>query len=166
MLPGGLLLWGSGRRCVNGVCEDEGMELRTGRLVFREMTDGDLDAMAALLGDPRVMKYYRRPKTRVEAQQWIDWNKCNYREYGFGLWILETHDGEFVGDCGLTMQEVEGQREVEVGYHVRTESQNQGFATEAASAAKGFAAQHGVSRLIAIIHPENAPSQRVRRRSI
>lgn len=125
------------------------------------MIDEDLDAMARFLGDPRVMTYYQRPKTRDEAQSWIDWNKNNYREHGFGLWILETHDGRFVGDCGLTMQEIEGQREVEVGYHVCFERQNQGFATEAVTAVKAFAADHGVSRLIAIIDPENVPSQRV-----
>jgi Acetyltransferase (GNAT) domain len=41
--------------------------------------------MAALLGDPHVMQYYPRPKTREEAQAWIDWNKRNYADYGFGL---------------------------------------------------------------------------------
>lgn len=137
------------------------MNLRTPRLAFREMTDRDLDAMAGLLGDPRVMTYYPRPKTREEAQRWIDWNKTNYREHGFGLWLLETHDGHFVGDCGLTMQEVGGQQEIEVGYHVCFECQNQGFATEAATAARRFAAGHGVERLVAIIDPENVPSQRV-----
>jgi RimJ/RimL family protein N-acetyltransferase len=125
------------------------------------MTDGDLNAMAALLGDPRVMTHYPRPKTREEAQRWINWNKTNYREHGFGLWILETHDGQFVGDCGLTMQQVGGHQEIEVGYHVCFECQNQGFATEAATAARRFAAEHGVERLVAIIDPENVPSQRV-----
>ena len=48
------------------------------------------------------------------------------------LWILETVDGKFVGDCGLTLQAVEGQPDVEVGYHVHADLQNQGFATEAA----------------------------------
>ena len=63
-----------------------------------------LDAMTELLGDPRVMTYYPRPKTRDETQRWIEWNKTNYREHGFGLWILETNDGQFIGDCGLTMR--------------------------------------------------------------
>lgn len=137
------------------------MELRTKRLRFREMTDGDLEAMARLLADPHVMRYYPRPKSRSEAQQWIAWNQANYRDFGFGLWIIETADGEFVGDCGLTMQEVEGQLEVEVGYHVRLDFQNQGFATEAAAAVKSVAVAHGIKRLIAIINPENIPSQRV-----
>lgn len=137
------------------------MDLRTDRLRFREMTDADLDAMADLLGDPHVMRYYRRPKTREEAQQWIDWNRAQYRNLGFGLWIIETRDGQFVGDCGLTMQEVEGEREIEVGYHVRTEFQNQGLATEAARAARAVAVDHDIPRLIAIINPNNVPSQRV-----
>jgi len=125
------------------------------------MVDRDLDAMADLLGDPRVMRYYPRPKTRAEARRWIDWNRANYRDLGFGLWIIETLDGQFVGDCGLTIQEVEGDRDVEVGYHVRTDFQNQGLATEAALAAKGLAITRDVRRLIAIINPLNKPSQRV-----
>jgi hypothetical protein len=31
------------------------------------MTSGDLDDMARLLGDPRVMAFYPAPKTRDEA---------------------------------------------------------------------------------------------------
>jgi hypothetical protein len=31
----------------------------TDRLAFRRMTSGDLDDMAALLGGPAVMRYYR-----------------------------------------------------------------------------------------------------------
>ena len=37
-----------------------------------------------------------------------------------------------VGDCGLTIQDVEGQPFVEVGYHVKLELRGQGLATEAA----------------------------------
>ena len=49
----------------------------TARLRFRAMTDDDLDAMADLLGDPVVMTYYPAPKTRAEAQAWIEWNQRN-----------------------------------------------------------------------------------------
>jgi len=135
--------------------------LRTARLTLREMTVADLDDMAALLGDPQVMRYYPSPKSRDEAKAWIDWNLDNYRRYGFGLWVAQTLDGAFVGDCGLTMQEVAGRHEVEVGYHVRPELQGQGLGTEAAMACRDHAAAVGVTRLIAIIDPENAPSQRV-----
>ncbi|MFD2028849.1 GNAT family N-acetyltransferase [Promicromonospora aerolata] len=133
----------------------------TERLRFREMHDGDLDDLAALLGDPEVMRYYSSPKTREQAQGWIDWNLRNYAEHGFGLWIVETHDGEFVGDCGLTWQEVDGVRDVEVGYHVRTALQGQGFATEAAAACRDAAREAGVERLTANVRADNIASQRV-----
>jgi RimJ/RimL family protein N-acetyltransferase len=135
----------------------------TQRLDFREMTDVDLEPMAALLGDPDVMAYYARPKDRAEALEWIRWNQRLYREHGFGLWVIELLEtGEFVGDCGLTPQEVDGVTEIEIGYHVRRSLQRKGYATEAAVACRNLARDElGLSRLIAIIHPENVASQRV-----
>ena len=135
----------------------------TARLAFRAMTADDLDDMAALLGDPDVMRYYTRPKDRAEAQAWIDWNQRLYREEGFGLWVVTLRaTGEFVGDCGLTPQEVDGTVDVEVGYHVRPALQGNGYATEAAAACRDHARDVlGVTRLIAIIHADNMPSQRV-----
>lgn len=136
--------------------------LTTDRLILREMTGADLDDMASLLGDPEVMRYYPRPRTRAEAQEWIDWNLRLYRDYGFGLWAMVLRDsGEFVGDCGLTLQHVDGAEEIEVGYHVRVSMQGNGYATEAALAARNFARDTlGLHRLIAIINPANTPSQR------
>ena len=126
------------------------------------MTTADLDAMASLLGDPAVMEFYPRPKTRDEAQRWIVWNTSNYAEHGYGLWIIETTAGDFVGDCGLTWQSVNGVRMLEVGYHVRRELQGRGYATEAAAACRDFARDAlGLTDLVAIIHPANTASQRV-----
>jgi RimJ/RimL family protein N-acetyltransferase len=135
----------------------------TQRLVFREMTVEDLVEMAALLGDCDVMRYYPRPKDRAEALAWIVWNQELYQREGFGLWMIARRDtGEFVGDCGVTPQEVEGVVDVEVGYHVRGDLQGRGYATEAATACRDHAfGALGVRRLIAIIHPDNVPSQRV-----
>src|SRR5579859_5612914 len=138
------------------------MHPESARLLFREMTRDDLNDMAALLGDPEVMTYYPRPKTRDEAAYWIEWNRGLYRSHGHGLWLLTTPDGRFVGDCGLTPQPVDGVTELEVGYHVTPALQGLGYATEAAAASRDFARSVlGAKRLIAIIHPENKPSQRV-----
>jgi RimJ/RimL family protein N-acetyltransferase len=134
------------------------------RLTFRRMHAGDLNDMARLLGDPEVMRYYPRPKTRDEAAEWIRWNEKNYAGDGFGLWILHTRDGEFVGDCGLTWQTVDGEEHLEVGYHVLPPLQGRGFATEAAAACREFARERGVRRIIAITRPDNRPSQRVAER--
>ncbi|PPF38762.1 GNAT family N-acetyltransferase [Rathayibacter sp. AY1A3] len=134
----------------------------TARLRFREMTAEDLPDMADLLGDPVVMRYYPAPKDREQAAAWIEWNRRNYREHGFGLWIVETLDGEFVGDCGLTWQRVDGGIELEVGYHVRAGLHGRGYATEAAAACRDLALAHRLAgRLVALVHPDNAASRRV-----
>lgn len=92
---------------------------------------------------------------------WIEWNRRNYAEHGFGLWVIETHAGEFVGDCGLTMQEVEGEWLVEAGWHVRSPLRRLGYAAEAAAAVRVAAGESGVEHLIAIIRPTNVASQRL-----
>lgn len=134
----------------------------TARLGFREMDEHDLDDMAAMLGDQSVMAFYPAPKTRAESAAWITGMRRRYDDDGHALWIIETHDGDFVGDCGLTWQSVNGTAVLEVGYHVRAEMQGRGFATEAARACVDLARRaHAPVLLTAIIHPENTASRRV-----
>jgi hypothetical protein len=99
---------------------------------------------------------------------WIDRNQDLYHDHGFGLWtVILRSTGEFVGDCGLTLQRVDDSdtEEIEVGYHIRATLQGNGYATEAASAARDFARDRlGLDRLIALINPANLPSQGVARK--
>ena len=114
------------------------------------MTEADLRDIATLeIGGSRG------------AKGWIEWNRRNYADHGFGLWVIETHSGEFVGDCGLTMQEVEGEWLVEAGWHVRSSLRRRGYAVEAAAAVLEAAGDAGIDHLIAIIRPDNVASQGV-----
>ena len=122
----------------------------TPRLRFREMVEDDVSKIATLeIGGSRG------------PAGWIEWNRRNYEEYGFGLWVLETLGGEFIGDCGLTMQEVEGTWFVEAGWHIRAERRCCGYATEAAVEVREAARSAGITQMIAIIRPHNIASQRV-----
>jgi RimJ/RimL family protein N-acetyltransferase len=57
---------------------------------------------------------------------------------------------------------VDSIEEIEVGYHIRTELHGRGHATEAATAVRELAfGRLACSRIVAIIDPSNAPSQRV-----
>ena len=70
--------------------------------------------------------------------------------------------GELIGDCGCTLQKVEGTNHVEVGYHVRRDLWGNGYATEAAKACIEYAfTKLGVDRVISLIRPENLQSIRV-----
>jgi RimJ/RimL family protein N-acetyltransferase len=135
----------------------------TERLRFRPMVADDVDAITALLVAFDPMRGDRPPSTREDAIRWIEWQERNYAEHDFGLWVVETRDGELVGDCGLTVQDVEGTPHVEVGYHLLPEWRRRGYATEAAKAVRDCAAAHGIEHLVAIIRPDNLPSQGVAR---
>lgn len=135
----------------------------TDRLRFRLMTMADLADITAVLHAFDPYRGDRPPSTRKDGVRWIEWQESNYAEHDFGLWVVETHDGDFVGDCGLTMQDVEGTPHVEVGYHVMPEVRRRGYATEAARAVRDCAAAAGVDHLVALIRPDNIPSQGVAR---
>jgi RimJ/RimL family protein N-acetyltransferase len=135
----------------------------TAHLDFREMTTADLDDMATLLGDPAVMWVYPHPYSRGEALEWIERNLKLYGERGYGLWLLTLRGtGEFVGECGLVPQVVEGETQIEVGYHIRPALWGRGLATEAVTACRDFARDvAGLDRIVALIDPRNVASQRV-----
>jgi [ribosomal protein S5]-alanine N-acetyltransferase len=137
--------------------------LETSRLVLREFRPEDADSLALTLSDAETMRFYPAPLDRAGVEDWISRNLRRYREHGQGLWaMILKSSGELIGDCGLTVQEVEGQNEIEIGYHVRRDLWGQGLATEAACACRDFGfARRPVERLISLIRPENLPSRRV-----
>lgn len=137
--------------------------LETPRLTLREFTSDDTEALELVLSDPEAMRFYPAPLDRAGVEQWIVRNRERYARYGHGLWamVLKSSD-EMVGDCGLTVQEVDGVDEVEIGYHVRRDLWGQGLATEGARACRDYGfVRLPVERLISLIRPQNLPSQRV-----
>ena len=71
------------------------------------------------------------------TKDWIEWNLQNYEEYGFGLWAVVLREtDEFIGDCGLTIQNIDGESLPEIGYHIHKNHWRKGFGSEAASEVK------------------------------
>jgi [ribosomal protein S5]-alanine N-acetyltransferase len=97
------------------------------------------------------------------VESWIERNRQRYARDGHGLWaMILKSSGELIGDCGLTVQRIDGANEIEIGYHVRRDLWGQGFATEAARACRDYGfARPPVERLISIIRPENLASRQV-----
>jgi ribosomal-protein-alanine N-acetyltransferase len=137
--------------------------LETPRLLLREFTLADVDALESVLGDPVAMQYYPAPFDRKGVEAWVARNRERYHRDGNGLWaMLLKESGELIGDCGCVLQEVEGRNEIEVGYHVRRDLWGHGYATEAARACMEYAfTQLGAERVISMIRAENLQSRRV-----
>lgn len=114
--------------------------IETKRLLLREMTPQDFDALCRVLTDPDIMQHYPSVFNETSVQNWINKNIERYRIFGFGLWAVCLKDtGEVIGDCGLTMQLIDGQIKPEIGYHIRKDHQRQGYAKEAALAVRDWA---------------------------
>ena len=111
------------------------MVIESPRLMLRELTDDDFAALYAVLADPVSMRYYPYVFDEARVRAWIQRNIDRYRTLGFGLWAVCLREtGELIGDCGLTMQPINGQMLPEIGYHIRRDQQRNGYAVEAAKA--------------------------------
>jgi RimJ/RimL family protein N-acetyltransferase len=120
--------------------EKSTMLLQTARIFLREFTYDDFDSLFEILSDAEVMKYYPKPFDAERVKGWIKWNLQNYKQYGFGLWAVCLKDsGKMIGDCGITIQNIDGELLPEIGYHIHKDFWRQGFATEAAAAVRDWA---------------------------
>ena len=138
--------------------------LETERLWLRPMVAADLDDLLGIFGDPAVMAAFREPPLdREQVHSWLERNLDHQREHGYGLFAvcLKTDD-RLIGDCGLELMEVSGERVVELGYDFRSDCWNRGYATEAACAVRDFAfGTLRLPRLVSLIQPCNPASERV-----
>jgi ribosomal-protein-alanine N-acetyltransferase len=136
--------------------------LETERMVLRRMEMSDVENLIGIFSDPVAMRYYPATKSRDEVEEWVRWTLVSYKDHGFGLWVAVLKDsGEFAGQCGLTVQEVEGEEEIEIGYLFLRRFWGRGLATEAAQVVRDHGFALGYRRLVSIIDPGNLASRRV-----
>ena len=115
------------------------MIIETERLCLREMKESDFDALYKVLADSDIMQHYPYAFDENRVINWIQRNIERYRIFGFGLWaVCLKETGEMIGDCGLTMQLINGKIKPEIGYHIRADKQRNGYAKEAAIAVRDW----------------------------
>lgn len=109
------------------------MLMETERLLLRDITQDDFDSWCEILSDAETMKHYPAPYDAAGVQRWVDWTLGSYAEHGFGLWaVILKETGEFIGDCGITMQNINGRQLPEIGYHFNKRFHRRGYGSEAA----------------------------------
>ena len=136
------------------------MEIVTERLFLREMVPEDFDALYAVLADSDIMRHYPYTFDAARVRNWIARNQERYRTDGFGLWaVCQKDTGSMIGDCGLTVQNINGQSLPEIGYHIAKAHQRRGYAGEAARAVCGWAFENTpFDALYSYMKEDNAPS--------
>ena len=116
------------------------MIIETERLKLREYTFDDFDSLYEILSDEETMEHYPKPFDEEKVIWWIQWNIENYAKFGFGLWaVVLKQTGEMIGDCGLTIQNIDGELLPEIGYHIHKKYWRRGLGSEAARAVRDWA---------------------------
>ena len=137
--------------------------IETERLYLRELEYSDKKEWARVLSDPESMKFTLDPFTDEQVEGWIRWNIDNYEKYKHGLWAVILKEGDvFIGDCGITMQNIDNEIVPEIGFHIIKEYCRNGYACEAALACKEYAFNVlKYPRIFSYSTVQNVPSQKV-----
>lgn len=141
------------------------LKIETERLILRPFNLHDLDALALICADPKVMRFIGNGKAigREATEELLIWIISQYEELGFGLLAVTLkEDNKLLGFCGFIRQVIDSETHIELGYRLDRAFWGKGIATEAAQAVKDYAFnQLNIPHLISIIHVDNIASKQV-----
>jgi RimJ/RimL family protein N-acetyltransferase len=109
-----------------------------------------------------VTQYLASSWDRERTEQLLERTLDHYQRHGFGVWLAEDREtGEPVGRVGLSYHRA-WPDDPEVGWWIDPSRWGEGLATEAGSAAIGYAFQTlGFARVVSITTEQNLASRRV-----
>jgi len=140
-----------------------GMKLETSRLCLRPYAESDLHDALAVLGDRETMSFYPQVYSEEQVAAMIRQSIETHRRHGYGrLAVIEKLSGNFIGDCGLTIQDIAGIAEYEVGYRIEKSAWGRGYAHEAAAAVVKYGFDVlGLRRLCSYMASDHHQSRRI-----
>jgi len=134
---------------------------RTPRLVIERLRAEHIEPLCDIWCDPTVTKFMGGPRIREKVLQSLQ-DELSVPET-YTLWpVVEKASGKVVGHCGLLEKEQDGRKDIELVYVIGSGYQRRGYGFEASRAIGSYGfAQFNLDRLVALIEPENQPSQRL-----
>jgi RimJ/RimL family protein N-acetyltransferase len=132
------------------------------RVVVRHVVEADRPRFVELFCDEDFMAFSDGVLSLSEAEERFDRMIARCAEVSFAKQaIVELSSGIVVGYTGVDWIELDGHRWPEWGYRLVPAARGKGYATEATKALLTIAAAEYSGDLLAIIHPDNQPSQTV-----
>lgn len=140
--------------------------LETDRLRFRKLGLSDVNIWERFFENNPSLEYLGLDmslENKAQSEDWIKRQLTRYKEHRFGHHaLIDKGTGDFVGQCGLLKQEIGGETEIEVGYHILPEYWAKGYATEAAIKVRDYAIENKIGKsLISVIDVRNKKSQHI-----
>lgn len=131
----------------------------TPRLIVRPFEAEDLDALAAIAGDPETMRFVGdgRPLDRAAVAEWIVRSRENVARFGYGTAaVVDRASGALIGWTGFARPPEGGE---EIVYGLSPAWRGRGLGHELLAGLVGFAGRTlAPIRLRALIYPDNAAS--------
>ena len=141
------------------------MELRTDRLLLRELVASDWAAVLAYQSDPRYLRYYEwEERTEDEVRAFLAMligyqHEIPRLKFQFAVTLPET--GQLIGNCGIRVRDPDARR-ADIGYEFDPGHWGNGYATEVARAMLAFGfGPLGLHRIAAECLAENTASAHV-----
>ncbi|WP_343699266.1 GNAT family N-acetyltransferase [Caulobacter sp.] len=131
---------------------------QTPRLTIRPFQLDDLDALAAIAGDPAVMRFVGdgQALSRAACAEWIARSRENVDRHGYGTAaVLDRASGALIGWAGMA-RPLEGGEELIYG--LSRAWQRRGLGREILNGLIGAARERGATGLRALIYPDNHAS--------
>ena len=150
------------------------MQIETERLLLRDFTLKDVEALAACRADERYWRFYNlvddiEANAREHIELFVRWQEQQPRTH-FQLAIVLRQTGRLIGNCGLRQGAQVFHRspdasEAELGYELDPFHWGNGYATEAARAMVAYGFQTlGLHRVFASCLGDNEASWRLMER--
>jgi RimJ/RimL family protein N-acetyltransferase len=136
------------------------------RLRYRLLNENDFDIWLDFFyeeGIEQLIGMEDIPTPELRNREWFNKVESRYNSETGGLnALIDKETGEFIGQCGLLVQELDGVNEMEIGYSILKKYRNKGYASEASQKCRDYAFEKGFAEhLISIIHEDNTTSKKV-----
>lgn len=137
----------------------------TERLLIREMTVCDIEALYGLYEDSETAEYVEglSEDIREEKEKMEAYIRNMYGFFEYGLWaVVEKSTGRLIGRAGISNRDTEDEIETELGYMIGEPFRKQGFAYEACRAIMDYAGKSlYMEKLSCRIREDNLPSRKL-----
>ena len=136
------------------------------RLAYRPITQNDFEEWLALFDKEEVAIFIGLDQSlskRALCEKWFEKVFHRYENNLGGMnAIIDAESRVLVGQCGLLIQDIEGQQMLEVGYSILPNHWGKGYASEAAQAHRNHAFENKLANeLVSVVHVDNIKSAKV-----
>lgn len=139
--------------------------IQTDRLLLRDWLEEDIDGLAKINADEKVMEFFPSVRGLKETKAGVARMSNHFNQHGFGMFAVDRIDtNEFIGYIGIAYvpYETDFTPCVEIGWRLGYNHWGYGFATEGAKACIDFGFNTlGLKEIVSFTAVPNVRSENV-----